>query len=96
MKINRAQLIAERYDISFVNLLDVPGLVDFETDCYDQASHLNPDGATKVTAYLGQWLSQTGVLEDHRGDETYAHWDAALAEYVLLRDAKWGEMTLLH
>lgn len=94
-KINRAQSIADRYGAAFVNLLDVPGLVDFETDCYDAASHLNPDGATKVTAYLGQWLSEHANLPDHRGEARYAHWQGALEAYIRLREEKWGDMTYL-
>jgi len=94
-KINRAQLVADCYGVSFVNLLDVEGLVDFQTDCYDAASHLNPDGATKVTAYLGQWLSENCDLEDHRSDARYAHWDAALKEYKKLRSEKWSSMSTI-
>ena len=95
MVFNRAGLLAEELNVPLVNLLDVEGLVDFETDCYDPASHLNPDGATKVTAYLGAWLSEQYELEDKRGDMRYAHWDAALAEYEQLRKAQWSEMSLI-
>ncbi|MBE5800204.1 MAG: hypothetical protein E7321_09700 [Clostridiales bacterium] len=95
MNINRAQLVARRYGVDFVNLLDVPDLVDFDTDCYDAASHLNPDGATKVTAYLGRWMSENCGLEDHRGDARYAHWDAALEDYRELRREKWSAMSLI-
>lgn len=93
--INGAQVIAEEYDVPFLNLFDVKDLVNFETDCYDAASHLNPDGASKVTAYLGAWLMEHCGLEDKRGEAVYSHWDAALAEYELLRDECWGSMTLL-
>ena len=92
---NRAQLLADELDVAFVNLFDVEGLVDFETDCYDPASHLNPDGATKVTAYLGAWLMEHCSLADKRGDARYAHWDMALAEYEQLRSAQWSEQSLL-
>lgn len=94
-KINRAQLVADQYGIEFVNLLNVPDLVDFETDCYDAGSHLNPDGATKVTAYLGQWISEHCDLTDHRTDTRYAHWQEALDAYILLREEKWGSLTRL-
>lgn len=94
-KFNRAQLVADRYGVAFINLLDVPELVDFETDCYDAGSHLNPDGATKATAYLGQWLSEHVDLPDHRDDERYAYWDDALEAYGPLREEKWGDMTHL-
>lgn len=95
MVFNRARLLADELDVPMVNLFDVEGLVDFETDCYDPESHLNPDGATKVTAYLGAWLTKQYVLEDKRGDAGYAHWDAAAAEYEQLRKAQWSEMSLI-
>ncbi len=95
MAINRAQLLSDELGVPFVNLFDVEGLVDFETDCYDPASHLNPDGAAKVTAYLGAWLKEHCALEDRRGDARYAHWDAALDEYEQMRKAQWSEMSLM-
>ena len=49
-------------------------LVDYDTDCYDSGSHLNPSGARKVTDYLGQYLTNHYDLTDHRTDETYACW----------------------
>ena len=49
-------------------------LVDYDTDCYDSGSHLNPSGARKVTDYLGQYLTSHYDLTDHRTDETYACW----------------------
>lgn len=93
--INRAQVLADELNVPYVNLFDVEGLVDFQTDCYDAASHLNPDGATKVTAYLGEWLTVHFDLADKRGDVRYAHWDAALDEYEKMRKVQWGEMSLI-
>ena len=49
-------------------------LVDYDTDCYDSGSHLNPSGARKVTDYLGQYLTEHYDLTDHRADEAYACW----------------------
>lgn len=93
--INRAQLLADELNVAFVNLFDVEGLVNFETDCYDPASHLNPDGATKVTAYLGAWLAEHCGLADKRGNTRYTHWDAALAQYEQLRKAQWSAQSLI-
>lgn len=93
--INYAHLVAEETDTPFLDMMDVPGLVDYQTDCYDEGSHLNPDGATKVTAYLGKWLNENCVLPDRRNDENYAHWNEALEEYEILREMQWGDATLL-
>ena len=92
---NRGALLADELDVPFVNLFDVEGLVDFEMDCYDPASHLNPDGASKVTAYLGAWLSENCGLTSKRGDIRYASWNAALAEYEQLRRDQWSAMSLM-
>lgn len=92
---NSAQLIAEEYGIPFLNMFDVEGLVEFETDCYDAMSHLNPDGAAKVTSYLGKYLSSELRLEDRRGDTRYAHWDRAYEEYETVYNDVWAEKSLL-
>lgn len=88
--INSVQTIADEYGVPYLNLFDEEGLVDFETDCYDEASHLNPDGAMKVTDHLGAQLVQRFRLEDRRDDPRYAHWNAALEEYESALDALWG------
>lgn len=87
---NSAQLIADATGTAFLNLFDVEGLVDFETDCYDEASHLNPDGASKVTDYLGEQLTRNFGVKDRRGDPRYAHWDDVLKEYEEHHEDVWG------
>lgn len=84
--------LAQELGVPFINMLDM-GVVDYAADCYDDVGHLNPDGASKTTAYLGQWLSENFDLPDHRGDSAYAHWDTYLAQYEAHRQALWGGMT---
>ena len=93
---NSAQAIAQEMGVPFVNLFDVDGLVDFETDCYDAMSHLNPDGAQKVTAYLGAYLAQHLPLKDKRGDAGHAGWDAALEEYESVYGEIWAAQSRLN
>ena len=95
MNVNSVQLIADELGVPFINMLDEEGLVDLKNDCYDYLGHLNPDGASKVTAYLGAWLDEHFDFEDKRGEAAYAHWDAYLAQYEAHREAVWGDMTLL-
>lgn len=90
---NSAGVIAQENGVPFLNLFDVPNLVDFETDCYDAASHLNPDGATKVTRHLGDYVVSRFGFENRREDPAYAHWEADLIDYQLLRQAQWGPYT---
>ena len=56
-------------------------IVDYSTDCYDPASHLNPSGAWKVTDFIGQHLSETYGIPDHRGEAAYAAWDSDYDAY---------------
>lgn len=95
MDVNGVALVAQELGVPFVNLFDAEGLVDFETDCYDEVGHMNPDGASKITAYLGDWLASHYALEDRRGTEASAAWDGRLAQYEAYRAEHWGEMTLL-
>ena len=95
MNVNSVQLVADELGVPFINMLDEEGLVDFDSDCYDGLGHLNPDGASKVTAYLGQWLQEHFDFADKRGQAAYAHWDANLSEYEAYREAVWGDMTRL-
>lgn len=91
---NSAQRIADEYGIALYNLFDVQGLVDFDTDCYDEMSHLNPDGAIKVSAWLGARITDDYALEDHRQDAAYAHWNDALDEYDRMVDEQWSAQSL--
>lgn len=93
---NSAQLIADEYGIPFYNLFDAEGLVDFKTDCFDPMSHLNPDGAIKVSAWLGKALTSDYELTDHREDAAYAHWNEALSEYEQMLAAQWMDQSLLN
>ena len=96
MNCNSVYALAEELDVTFLHMLDLDEpVVDFATDCYDSFSHLNPDGAYKVTQYLGQWLRDNYDLPDHRGDSAYASWDETLPQYEAYLDERWGSWTLL-
>ncbi len=68
----------EYIDLNLVN--DQIG-IDFHTDTCDKGEHLNYDGTVKVTTFLANYLEQTQLLEDHRGDPAYSDWEAHLAKY---------------
>lgn len=68
--------------------VNVPGInfqyediVDFDIDCYDKDSHLNPSGARKVTDYLGKFLSENYDLKDKRDYADYQNWNDYYDEY---------------
>ena len=56
MDMNSVQRVADELDVPFVNMVRMD-IVDNQTDCYDWHGHLNPDGASKATAFLGAWLT---------------------------------------
>ena len=95
MAVNSVARLAAQLGVPFVNMLDEDTGVDYAVDCYDGVGHLNPDGASKTTAWLGRWLCAHYPLDDHRGEAAYAHWDERLAQYEAFRAAQWGGMTLL-
>jgi len=88
MAMNRAGMIAQELDVLFVEMMRAD-VIDYETDCYDEAGHLNPDGASKASAYLGAWLKENFDLEDKRGQSAYAYWDENLKTYEAYRKALW-------
>lgn len=82
---NAVWYTAEEYGIEYIDFVYMDQIVDYSTDCYDPASHLNPSGAWKVTDFLGQHLSQAYDLPDHRVEAAYASWDKDYAAYRELK-----------
>lgn len=78
---NAVLYIAEEYGIEYIDFVYMDQIVDYSTDCYDPASHLNPSGAWKVTNFIGQHLAEAYDLPDHRGEAAYASWDSDYAAY---------------
>ena len=64
-----------------LNLLQDEVPIDWETDTKDGGDHMNAWGAEKVSAYLAQYLKEQYGLTDHRKEEGYADWEAALKLY---------------
>lgn len=55
--------------------------IDWSADTLDAGDHLNITGAAKVCAYLGKYLSDTGLVEDKRQKEAYSAWNQDLAVF---------------
>ena len=82
---NAVMYTAEEYGVEYIDFVYLDQIVDYSTDCYDPASHLNPSGAWKVTDFIGQHLSENYDLPDHRGEAAYASWDSDYAVYRSLK-----------
>lgn len=70
-------------------------IVDFETDCLDPASHLNPSGGRKVTDYLGKYIIENYDIKDRRDDINYAEWHNDYQEAVQYKLNKIKELDSL-
>ena len=91
---NRASDIAREYGLNYINFLNMD-LVDFQTDLYDNNSHLNASGARKVTAYLGDYLKSHYDLPDRRTDEAYSFWADDYEAYEALKNQNLKKQTSL-
>ena len=78
---NAVYYTAEEYGIDYFDFVYMDQIVDYSTDCYDPASHLNPSGAWKVTDFIGQHLSEAYDLPDHRREAAYASFHSDYAAY---------------
>lgn len=77
--------IAETYGVDYINFLDLD-VIDYRTDMYDEASHLNPSGARKVTRYLGEYITNNYDIVNQRENPSYSFWNEDYNEYAELKD----------
>ena len=49
--------------------------IDWHTDSPDGGDHMNPRGAAKVTAWIGDYLRRSYGLPDRREDPAYENWN---------------------
>lgn len=96
LEANRVYDIAEEQNVNYINFLALEDCVDFNTDCYDNDSHLNPSGARKVTDFLGRYLTENYELEDQRQNPEYESWHQDYKEYIDFKVEKLGEQTSLN
>lgn len=81
---NGIQELANELGIAYVdlNLIHTELGIDWNSDSYDGGDHLNIAGARKVSRYVGNYLSKTYKLGDHRGDAAYDAWNASYERYA--------------
>lgn len=80
---NYAYKLAKIYNAEYLNLLEVPDLIDYKTDMADENSHLNLSGAKKVSSYLGRYISDNYELEDCRNNQAINQlWLKDYASYI--------------
>lgn len=81
--VNGAKEYASECGIEFIDFLNLMDEIGFDpgTDMRDDFHHCNPEGAEKVTGYLGEYLSENYILENHNGEKAYFQWDKDLDYY---------------
>ena len=80
-KHNTTKKIAQENNLEFIDLNLVDLNINWETDTKDNGSHLNYLGAKKVSDYIGNYLKDTKLIEDHRNDNNYKSWYRAYKKY---------------
>jgi len=87
--------IAQKFKIAYLSYEELKALVDFDIDCFDSNSHLNPSGARKITRFLGRYLRDNYNVSDHRNDSKFASWHKDYQEYVKFKIGKIKEQKSL-
>lgn len=84
MKHNAVLEFAKELNLEYIdmNLMPEEVPIDWAQDTKDKGDHLNYHGATKVTSYIGKYLADKNMFEDHRDEEKYDSWNTAYNEYM--------------
>ncbi|MBR3132973.1 MAG: hypothetical protein IKG42_02690 [Clostridia bacterium] len=75
--------LADELGVDFLDLNEYKDVlnIDWKHDSKDGGDHLNYYGAQKATSYLGEYLYNKNILEDHRNDEKYKEWDKVVDDF---------------
>lgn len=87
-QVNAAKVFAEERGIPFFdfNRLGSDIGIDYGCDFVD-GTHLNANGAEKITGYLGDYFEANYGLEDYRGNEEYYQWEQSYTHYQHIKQA---------
>lgn len=83
-KHNTVSKYAEKYKVPFLdmNVDQYNSGFDWETDTRDAGNHLNHNGATKVTKFLGEYLVDHYNLTDHRENPKFDDWNEDYNRFI--------------
>ncbi len=80
-RINAASVTAKKYNVPFIDFTVMEdSVVDYATDMSD-TDHVNIQGASKLTHYLGEFLVSNYNLESHSENAAYEEWDADYEQF---------------
>lgn len=84
-KDKRINELSLEYNIPFINFnIDNILNIDWENETKDEGSHLNYQGAKKVSKYLGNYLLENNLVDNHKEDSKYNDWSIAYQKYERL------------
>ncbi len=73
----------EQYNLEFIDLnLEESLKIDWKKETKDEGSHLNYEGAKKVSHYLGNYIKENNLVESHKDDSKYNDWNIAYNKYL--------------
>ena len=78
---NAIKALAGENGIPFLDLNLEPVGIDWNSDTRDKGDHLNHFGATKVSDFIGTYLTASFPLRDRRQDAHYQNWQDAYQRY---------------
>ncbi|MBR2529025.1 MAG: hypothetical protein IKE58_11220 [Blautia sp.] len=87
--------LAAEYGIDYLNMHQIPGIVDFTVDMNDADSHLNDSGAYKLTCFIGQYLRNRYQIPSHRYDNQYKWWHQRYTWYLSHRNRRISQQNSL-
>ena len=81
--------IAKEYNLNYINFLKL-NIVDYNTDCLDEANHLNASGGDKVSSYIGKYIVEHYSVPDRRSENSYDFWYDDYQKYLSFRNSLGG------
>ncbi len=69
-RLNALSQVAQEKGVEYINLINYPNVVDFQTDMNDD-EHLNNRGSYKCSQLICQFIKTVYDVPDRRGDEVY-------------------------
>ena len=82
---NTIQKIADEENLYFIDFNErtVFQAMDFDvTTDYNDGTHINYDGACKISNYLADYLANNYSLTDYRSVAEYSNWNSDLTQYI--------------
>ena len=79
---NAVASFASSEDVDYLDLNLENIDIDWQTESKDGGKHVNFVGAKKISDWLGNYIKEMNLVEDHRDDKEYSDWDRAYELYL--------------